>query len=104
MAEGSRRVTGAEGTVEAAAAAPRRIGLVEDHESVALGLSAMLAPEADLELVATAQTVRALLDQTDNLDLAVLDLRLPDGSSPEDNVRLLREHGIETLVFTGAEN
>jgi len=99
--------------------APRRIGLVEDHESVAIGLAAMLAPEPDLDLVLTAGTVPELLAaaannpspaaagsslDTTQLDLVVLDLRLADGSSPEDNVRALRNRGIEVLVFTGADN
>ncbi|WP_345496193.1 DNA-binding response regulator [Nocardia callitridis] len=90
--------------------APRRIGLVEDHESVAIGLAAMLAQEPDLDLVATAGTVPELLaavhDPTEpaRLDLVVLDLRLADGSSPERNVRALRDRGIEVLIFTGADN
>ncbi|MEV0292802.1 response regulator transcription factor [Nocardia sp. NPDC050710] len=89
---------------------PRRIGLVEDHESVAIGLAAMLAPEPDLDLVLTAGTVPELLAAAEpvstapDLDLVVLDLRLADGSSPEDNVRALRARGIEVLVFTGADN
>lgn len=82
----------------------RRIGLVEDHESVALGMAAMLAGEADLELVATAGTVADLIAQTTGLDLAILDLRLADGSSPRSNVEALRDVGVETLVYTGAEN
>lgn len=91
--------------------APRRIGLVEDHESVAIGVAAMLGPQPDLNLVATAGTVADLLAHPDcriggvpALDLAVLDLRLADDSAPEDNVRTLRDNGIEVLVFTGAEN
>ncbi|WP_418345407.1 LuxR C-terminal-related transcriptional regulator [Rhodococcus pyridinivorans] len=91
MAEGSRGVV-------------RRIGLVEDHESVALGFAAMLADQPDLELAGTATTVSGLLEQVTDLDLAVLDLRLSDGSSPKSNVEQLRAAGLETLVFTGAEN
>lgn len=83
---------------------PRRVGLVEDHESVAMGLAAMLAPEPDLDLVLTAESVPELLAAGSALDLVVLDLRLSDGSSPAENVSLLRENGYETLVFTGAEN
>lgn len=82
----------------------RRIGLIEDHESVAMGLKAMLGPEPDLELILTAETVPDLLAREPVLDLVVLDLRLADGSSPASNVRALRESGYETLVFTGAEN
>ncbi|MEU8900257.1 response regulator transcription factor [Nocardia sp. NPDC048505] len=86
--------------------AARRIGLVEDHESVAIGLAAMLAPEPDLDLVLTAGTVPELLTAptATDLDLVVLDLRLADGSAPDDNVRALRDRGIEVLVFTGADN
>ncbi|WP_306363987.1 response regulator transcription factor [Nocardia sp. CC227C] len=90
--------------MEAQESRPRRIGLVEDHESVAIGLAAMLASEADLELVITAGTVPELLAAAPELDLVVLDLRLADGSSPEDNVLALRESGVEVLVFTGADN
>ncbi len=89
---------------DAAGRTPRRIGLVEDHESVALGLNSMLAPEPDLDLVISAGTVTELLAAAPELDLVVLDLRLADGSAPEDNVRGLRAGGLEVLVFTGADN
>ena len=80
----------------------RAIGVVEDHESVVLGLGAMLAAEPDLELVCAAPTVQELLARNVRLDLAILDLRLEDGSSPKSNVEQLRAAGIETLIFTGA--
>ena len=89
---------------EGSAAGGRRIGLVEDHESVALGLKAMLADEPDLELVSTAATVAELLAQQQTLDLVVLDLRLGDGSSPRSNVEQLHAAGERVLVYTGAEN
>ncbi|OOL32072.1 hypothetical protein GQ85_09690 [Rhodococcus rhodochrous] len=83
---------------------PRRIGAVEDHESVVSGLSAMLADQADLTLVACAPTVDELLAVTSDLDLVILDLRLSDGSSPTGNVQRLTAGGIGTLVFTGGED
>lgn len=82
----------------------RRIGLVEDHESVALGLKSMLVDESDLDLVAMAATVGELLDLGEALDLVVLDLRLGDGSSPRSNVEMLHAAGTRVLVYTGAEN
>ena len=82
----------------------RRVGLVEDHESVAIGVSVMLEDEPELELVCIATTVSEMLAQNVALDLAILDLRLADGSSPKSNVEQLRAAGLETLIFTGAEN
>lgn len=82
----------------------RRIGLVEDHESVAVGLRAILSGEADLDLVAVAATVDDLLAGGPEFDLVVLDLRLGDGSSPRSNVEKLHAAGTQVLVYTGAEN
>ena len=82
----------------------RRIGLVEDHESVAVGLGAILADEADLELVSVTATVDELVELGEKLDLVVLDLRLGDGSSPRSNVEKLHALGVQVLVYTGAEN
>ncbi|QCB49410.1 response regulator transcription factor [Rhodococcus sp. PAMC28707] len=82
----------------------RRIGLVEDHESVALGLRSILADQSDLDLIAVAATVDELLASGRTLDLVVLDLRLGDGSSPRSNVEQLHAAGAQVLVYTGAEN
>jgi DNA-binding NarL/FixJ family response regulator len=97
------QVTGESATSEDEVAL-RRIGLVEDHESVAMGLRAILADESDLDLVAVAATVDELLAQTRVLDLVVLDLRLGDGSSPRANVEKLHASGMQVLVYTSAEN
>lgn len=78
----------------------RRVGLVDDHEVVEGGVRALLASCADLEVVATAPTVSGLLEQTDDLDLVLLDLRLADGTSPGGNARALRRAGAHVLVFT----
>lgn len=82
----------------------RRVGVIEDHSSVVLGLRAMLADHPGVEVAASAGTVTELLDQGLDLDLVLLDLRLADGSSPTANVERLRAADLETLVFTGAEN
>lgn len=82
----------------------KRIGIVEDHSSVVLGLEVMLASHPELAVAASAPTVPELLAQRRELDLVLLDLRLADGSSPTANVEQLRAAGHEALVFTGAEN
>ncbi|CCF63652.1 putative two-component system response regulator, LuxR family [Nocardia cyriacigeorgica GUH-2] len=78
----------------------RRIGYVEDHQAMAVGLAAVLSEQPDLSVVAMAPTVSELLAQSTDLDLAILDLRLADGSSPRANVETLRQHGIGTVVYT----
>jgi DNA-binding NarL/FixJ family response regulator len=66
--------------------APRtaRVMLVEDHLSFRQSLASLLSREPDLEVVAQAGSLaeaRELLDS--RLDVAVLDLSLPDGDGRE---------------------
>ena len=82
----------------------KRIGIVEDHSAVVLGIQTMLDGHPDLMVVASATTVADLLEQQVPLDFVLLDLRLADGSSPTANVETLRAARLEALVFTGAEN
>ncbi len=84
-------------------AAPKRIGVVEDHGVVVAGLRGLIAAEPDLAITAAAPTVTELLDGTTELDLVILDLRLPDDSTPGANIAALRAVGIETLVFTSGD-
>lgn len=68
-----------------------RLLLVDDHEIVRRGLRELLEAQSDLEVVAEAGSLEdALLIDVDELDVAVLDVRLPDGSGV-DLCRLLRE-------------
>ena len=80
-----------------------RIGVVEDHAVAVAGLRQILSADPSLVIVAAAATVADLLADTTDLDLAILDLRLPDGSSPITNVEQLRDEGVETLVFTSGD-
>lgn len=86
-----------------AAGDPYRIGVVEDHHVTIAGLRQILAGEPTVTIAATAASVAELLSVTTALDLVVLDLRLPDGSSPATNIEQLRAAGIETLVFTSGD-
>jgi two-component system response regulator DevR len=62
-----------------------RIFLVDDHEVVRRGVRDMLEAEADLEVVGEAGTVEDALNRirATSPDVAVLDVRLPDGSGVE---------------------
>lgn len=93
----------------AAAAAPGdpaslRVGLVDDHEIVAIAVRACIDDMPEADLVAAASTVDDLLEGGQQLDLVILDLRLVDGSSPVGNVERLRERGMRVLAFTSGEN
>ena len=66
-----------------------RVCLLDDHEVVRSGVRNILSTEADIEVVGEAGTVAAALAQLPELrpDVAVLDVRLPDG----DGVSVCRE-------------
>jgi two-component system, NarL family, response regulator DevR len=81
-----------------------QVGLVDDHEVIGAAVRAALRPNAELELVAVAPTVDALLAERRRLDLVVLDLRLADGSSPVNNVDRLIQAGCHVVAYTSGEN
>jgi DNA-binding NarL/FixJ family response regulator len=62
-----------------------RVFVLDDHELVRTGLRAMLDAEEDLEVIGEAGTAAEGLRmiRTLNPDVAILDVRLPDGSGIE---------------------
>jgi len=79
-----------------------RVMLVEDHLSFRQALAFLLSHEPDLEVVAQAGSLaqaRKLLDTP--LDVAVLDLALPDGDGRELIGELRRRNaGISVVVLS----
>jgi two-component system, NarL family, response regulator DevR len=69
--------------------APISVFLLDDHEIVRRGVRDLLAAEPDIEVVGEAGTVASALQRMPALhpDVAVLDVRLPDG----DGVSVCRE-------------
>lgn len=80
------------------------VGIVDDHESVVLGLRAACIA-AGYQVVATAATVAELLPRYAGLapDVVVLDLSLGDGSTVTDNVKRLQDAGSHVLVHSIAD-
>jgi two-component system response regulator DevR len=76
-------------TVGATPKGPVRVFLLDDHEVVRRGVHDLLDAEEDLEVVGEAGTVAQALARVPALrpDVAVLDVRLPDG----DGVSVCRE-------------
>ena len=59
-----------------------RVAIVDDHPLVTAGLRAALGSEPDVDVVADAPTVAAALRMLEeyDLDVVIVDVRLPDGS------------------------
>ncbi|MFB7447445.1 response regulator [Streptomyces sp. NPDC056194] len=87
--------------------APTRVFLVDDHEVVRRGLRDLLDDEPDLEVVGEASTAAHALARGPALrpDVAVLDVRLPDG----DGISVCRElrsrmPGLACLMLTSFDD
>jgi two-component system nitrate/nitrite response regulator NarL len=91
-------------TTEWSAERPMRIGMVDDHRAPVWGIERILEEHDDLSLVASATTVAELLEQSTDLDVVILDLRLGDGTTPRENVARIAELGIGTVVYTSGEH
>lgn len=81
-----------------------RVFVLDDHEVVRLGLKDLLDAEPDMEVVGEAATAESAVNRVPLLkvDVAVLDVRLPDG----DGVEVCREirsasPGTACLMLTG---
>lgn len=75
------------------------VGVVDDHDLLVAGVRALLGtPHSPARFVAGASTVRGLLQARHPLDVVVLDVRLHDGSRPEENVRSLTDQGHIVLL------
>ncbi|WP_198295526.1 MULTISPECIES: response regulator transcription factor [unclassified Diaminobutyricimonas] len=87
-----------------AQATPVRVAVVDDHESVRLGLKAAFTDEGFDFLVATS-TVGDLAQGLDGreCDVVVLDLSLGDGSTVTENVKSVQALGAAVLVHSIAD-
>ncbi|MGV8897316.1 MAG: response regulator [Rhodoglobus sp.] len=84
-----------------------RVFLLDDHELVRRGIGALLSSEGDIEVVGEASTAAQALGRirATTPDVAVLDVRLPDGSGI-DVCREIRSTLPETrcLMLTGYDD
>lgn len=81
-----------------------RIAVVDDHESVRLGLQAAFT-NAGFEFVLAAATVPEFVEGLGpgEVDVVVLDLSLGDGSSVTENVKAVQATGSAVLVHSIAD-
>lgn len=82
---------------------PIRVFLLDDHEIVRRGLAQLISAQTDMEIVGEAGTLAEALTRAPlvNPHVAVLDVRLPDGSGVE-ACRDLRDRipGLQALMLT----
>jgi two-component system, NarL family, uhpT operon response regulator UhpA len=83
---------------------PVRVAVVDDHESVRLGLKAAFLDDG-YNVVLVASNVDELIDGLSGreVDVTVLDLSLGDGSSVTDNVKRVQAAGSAVLVHSIAD-
>lgn len=80
-----------------------RIGIVDDHPAIRLGVTAVLNAQDDMHVVASSATARGLVEAEDRFDLILLDLNLGDGSSPTVNMAELAVTRAPVLAYTSGE-
>lgn len=83
---------------------PIRVAVVDDHESVSLGLKAAFLDEG-FDFVLAAPTVPQLVAGLAGreVDVVVLDLSLGDGSSVTENVKAVQATGSAVLIHSIAD-
>jgi DNA-binding NarL/FixJ family response regulator len=80
-----------------------RLAIVDDHEVLREGLASMLL-DSELEVVGTAGNVAAALDLVEHVqpDVALVDIRLPDGSGIDLTRQLLSVRPqMRVVLYTG---
>jgi len=80
-----------------------RVGVIDDHPSVILGVSSIIDAQESMYVAAWGATVAELLAHDQELDLVLLDLMLADGSSPAANIEALRPTGAPVLIYTSGD-
>ncbi len=85
-----------------------RVALIDDHESVRLGLEAACARAVTKDVVFSGSSVRAYLEWRQRsgaapADIVVLDLTLGDGTTVTENVSSLVADGSPVLIHSVAD-
>lgn len=85
-----------------------RVVLIDDHESVRLGLEAACARVGTTDVIFSGSTVRSYLEwragaHVPPADVAVLDLTLGDGTTVTENVQSLVSDGSPVLIHSVAD-
>lgn len=85
-----------------------RLALIDDHESVRLGLEAACARAENMDVVFSGSSVTEYIDWRTRTgdgpaDVVVLDLTLGDGTTVTENVRVLVGDGSSVIIHSVAD-
>ncbi|WP_336633520.1 MULTISPECIES: response regulator transcription factor [unclassified Microbacterium] len=80
-----------------------RVGIIDDHPAVMLGVASVLSAQHDLMVTATVTTADELLALDQQFDGILLDLTLADRSTPAENLRALGALNAPVLVYTSGD-
>ena len=79
-----------------------RIVVIDDHRVVSLGVKAAFDNQGADVSISWSPTVNGVCWEEEQV--AVLDLRLADGSAPDQNIANINKHGIPTVVYTSGDD
>lgn len=79
---------------------PILVGIVEGHPAMLFGVATILDRSGGIRVVARGDTAASVATQARRLDVILLDLALPDGSTPAENLRTLESLGASVIAFT----
>lgn len=81
---------------------PHSIVVIDDHEIVGLGVThAFMSQGVDAKVTWFPDLKSAKVSKG---DIAVLDLRLADSSTPAENIKALLEMGVPVVIYTSADD
>ena len=83
--------------------------IVDDHEIVLIGISALINSSNTCTMVGAYHTVQEVAEHVHDhtkppIDVVLLDLRLSDNSCPHDNINYLHELDLTVLIFSACES
>ncbi len=80
---------------------PAVVAVIDDHEIIGHGVRVIFERLAPTTKVVYVPSLRQL---SVHPDVALLDLRLDDGSTPKQNLALLDARGVPTVVYTAGDS
>lgn len=80
------------------------VAVIDDHEIVAFGVQRILETHnLDAKIFYSVSAIQVSADVKDPA-VAVLDLRLHDGSTPTESIEILNRRGLPVVVYTSADD